>query len=72
DWTRPKAGPIAFPRLRQGSVDAFCADLVARAGVLLLPGALYEQGSNAFRIGFGRLTMPEALAKLESFLQENH
>ncbi|MEN8199049.1 MAG: aminotransferase class I/II-fold pyridoxal phosphate-dependent enzyme, partial [Thermodesulfobacteriota bacterium] len=27
DWYRPKAGSIAFPRLLQGSVDAFCTDL---------------------------------------------
>ncbi|MFW5722619.1 MAG: hypothetical protein ACOCVU_04760 [Desulfohalobiaceae bacterium] len=63
----PRAGPGA----RRGAVDAFCADLVTRAGVLLLPGTLYEEGSNAFRIGFGRRTMPKALPKLESYLQDN-
>jgi hypothetical protein len=30
NWVRPKAGPIAFPSLRSGgSVDDFCAGLVA-------------------------------------------
>ena len=36
-WHRPKAGPIAFPLLLRGAVDEFCADLVKKKGVLLLP-----------------------------------
>lgn len=70
-WDRPKAGSIAFPALRQGSVDDFCADLVEQAGVLLLPGTLYGAGYNAFRIGFGRKNLPEALGKLENYLHES-
>ena len=68
DWHRPRAGSIAFPALRRGSVEKFCTDLVERAGVLLLPGTLYGEGYNAFRIGFGRRNLPEALEKLESYL----
>ncbi len=71
DWYRPKAGSIAFPTLRQGGVAEFCADLVARAGVLLLPGTLYGSGYNAFRIGFGRRNLPEALEKFEAYLQQS-
>jgi aspartate/methionine/tyrosine aminotransferase len=69
DWYRPKAGSVAFPTLRRGNVADFCADLVARAGVLLLPGTLYGPGYNAFRIGFGRRNLPQALAHLETHLQ---
>ncbi|MBN1922126.1 MAG: aminotransferase, partial [Anaerolineae bacterium] len=58
-----------FPRLLQGTVDEFCADLVERAGVLLLPGTLYGDGFNAFRIGFGRKNLPEALERFEAYLQ---
>jgi aspartate/methionine/tyrosine aminotransferase len=68
-WQRPKAGSIAFPLLRQGSVETLCADLVEQAGVLLLPGTLYGPGYNAFRIGFGRKNMPEALERVESYIQ---
>ncbi|MGD8701564.1 MAG: aminotransferase class I/II-fold pyridoxal phosphate-dependent enzyme [Desulfosarcina sp.] len=67
-WYRPKAGSIAFPLLKKGSVEAFCADLVEKAGVLLLPGTLYGSGFNAFRIGFGRKNLPEALERFEAHL----
>jgi hypothetical protein len=35
--------------------------------VLLLPGDVYDQPGNHFRIGFGRTNLPEALARLEEF-----
>lgn len=68
DWYRPKAGPIAFPGLRHGSVAEFCHELVAKAGVLLLPGTLYGDRCQAFRIGFGRKNLPVCLERFEAFL----
>jgi hypothetical protein len=41
------------------------------AGVLLLPGTVYDDPGNHFRIGFGRKNMQEAVGRLEDFLQ-NH
>ena len=67
-WVRPKAGPIAFPRLKQDDAADFCHRLVTEAGVLLLPGAMYDHPKNHFRIGFGRRHLPEALAALERFV----
>ena len=67
-WYRPKAGPISFPTLRNGNVDEFCEALVQDAGVMLLPGTLYEPHSNAFRVGFGRKNLPEALQRFADFL----
>ncbi len=67
-WVRPKAGPIAFVRLNGSQVDSFCHELVHKKGVLLLPGDLYGDGGNHFRIGFGRQGMPAALAALEQFV----
>ncbi|NER78989.1 MAG: aminotransferase class I/II-fold pyridoxal phosphate-dependent enzyme [Leptolyngbya sp. SIO1D8] len=69
-WYRPKAGSVAFPTLLKGTVYEFCTDLVEKAGVLLLPGTLYGEGLNSFRIGFGRQNLPEALHRLEEYLQE--
>ena len=71
EWRRPTAGPIGFPKLKghQSSSD-FCADLVKKKGVLLLPANIYDFDSNHFRIGFARKNMPEALEKLEEFLRE--
>jgi len=68
-WQRPKAGSIAFPMLLKGSVDAFCEDLVNKAGILLLPGSLYGPDYNAFRVGFGRKNLPEALEKFKDYLK---
>ncbi len=68
-WQRPKAGPIAFPRLIGENVERFCDRLVNTAGVLLLPGSVYGHPGNHFRIGFGRKNLPDSLSRLESFLQ---
>ena len=67
-WHRPKAGPIAFPRLLAGGVEPFCRDLVESHGVLLAPGRLFGDTGSHFRLGFGRKSMPAALTKLEEFL----
>ncbi|MBM4042323.1 MAG: aminotransferase class I/II-fold pyridoxal phosphate-dependent enzyme [Planctomycetes bacterium] len=67
-WRRPKAGPVAFPSLRQGSAEAFCTQMRQEAGVLLLPGAVFDAGDRHFRIGFGRRNVPEALERLEEAL----
>lgn len=69
DWSAPQAGPIAFPRYRGKSVEQFCKELVEEAGVLLLPGTLYEKDLNCFRIGFGRSNMVSCLKRLENFIK---
>jgi len=67
-WVRPTASPIGFPRVTGvGNVEAFCERLVAETGVLLLPGAVYDEPEHV-RFGFGRSNMPEALARLETWL----
>lgn len=68
-WSRPRAAPIAFPRLLNGDVEDFCHRLVTREGVLLLPGTLYDHPGNHFRIGYGRKNLQEGLARLERFLE---
>ncbi len=68
NWVRPQAGPIAFAGLTSGSVEHFCHELVVQEGVLLLPGTLYGHGGDHFRIGFGRRSLPAAIAALERFV----
>jgi aspartate/methionine/tyrosine aminotransferase len=70
-WVRPRAGSIAFPKLLQGEIDPFCHELVTRQGVLLLPGTLFDEWGNHFRIGFGRKNLPVAVAQLEEFLADH-
>ncbi len=58
EWSRPRAGPIAYPRWTMGDVDAFCEDLVERSGVLLLPGSVYEDLRVVSASGSGGGTCP--------------
>ncbi len=67
-WIPPRAGSMAFPGYLGGSVDAFCDKLVREAGVMLLPGSVYDEHENHFRLGLGRDNLPEALARLEEFI----
>jgi aspartate/methionine/tyrosine aminotransferase len=68
-WVRPRGGSIAFPRLiGDVPIDRFAADLVESEGVLLLPGSQFGYPGNHFRIGFGRENLPEALGRLEAYL----
>jgi len=67
-WTPPRAGPIAFPSLRQGDVEAYCDELVSGAGVLLLPGTTYGPYERNFRIGFGRGTFAAGLRAWEDHI----
>ena len=70
EWTRPAAGPIAFPRLIEGDIERFCHDLVTTSGVLLLPGTMYDHPGNHFRLGFARRNLPQALEQLEQYLDQ--
>jgi aspartate/methionine/tyrosine aminotransferase len=69
-WIRPQAGSMAFPRLLKGDVEEFCDRLVKEAGVLLLPGSIYDDSRNHFRLGLGRKNLPKAIEKLELYLRE--
>ena len=67
-WVRPKAGSMAFPRLLEGNIETFCDDLVKKAGILLLPGSMYDYSRTHFRLGLGRKNLPEAVERLEEYL----
>ncbi len=67
-WVPPRAVSMSFPHYLGASVDAFCDKLVREAGVLLLPGSMYDEQENHFRLGLGRKNLPEAVARLEEFL----
>jgi aspartate/methionine/tyrosine aminotransferase len=75
DWERPQGGCICFPRYRGADgVEAFCRDLVERAGVLLAPGSLFRSSladtpTDRFRVGVGRSNPEPALEALQRFLE---
>jgi len=68
-WIRPRAGSMAFPRYLMGGVEAFCDELARKAGVLLLPGSVYDDKANHFRLGLGRKNLPQAVSRLNVFLE---
>ena len=67
-WVRPQAGSMGFPRLLQGDIEEFCDMVVREAGVLLLPGTMYNDTGNHFRVGLGRKNLPQAVERLEDYL----
>jgi aspartate/methionine/tyrosine aminotransferase len=68
EWVRPRGGSIGFPRLAADvRVDRFAEDLVRDTGVLILPGTVFADAGNHFRLGFGRTNMPQALERLETY-----
>jgi len=75
EWRVPDGGCIGYPKyLGDDGVEAFCENLVTKAGVLLLPASVYESDltqtpPNHFRIGFGRHDMADGLKTLENYLQ---
>lgn len=70
EWAKPKAGTIAFPKLKgtQNSLD-FCQKVVKEANIMLLPSTVYDFDDKHFRLGFGRENMPEALEKFREYLK---
>jgi aspartate/methionine/tyrosine aminotransferase len=68
-WVPPRGGCVAFPRILDGEpVDVFADRLRRTEGVLVLPGTLFDDRDNHFRIGAGRRSMPDALAALQRFI----
>lgn len=68
-WCPPRAGPLAMPRF-QDETDArlFGEQLLARKGVLLVPGGCFDMSPAYFRIGFGRMNFKESLDNFEEYL----
>jgi aspartate/methionine/tyrosine aminotransferase len=68
EWVKPNASPIGFVRYKPDrDVLPFCEDVVGKAGVLLLPGTVYDQPRH-IRFGYGRKNMPEALAQFSAYI----
>lgn len=62
-WVRPRGGSVGFPRLlAEYPIDRFAQELVEQAGILIVPGSVFDYPDNHFRIGFGRPDLPTALA----------
>lgn len=68
-WVRPESGSIAFFELLLPiSIDKFTDELVQKAGVLIMPGSVFDFPGNFFRMGIAKHNMPEVLTIFEQFL----
>ena len=78
EWQRPDGSCMAFPRYKgAGGVEAFCASLVEKSGVLFLPSTIYSSDlgptpTDRLRLGFGRANLDEGLAALDAHISRNH
>ena len=69
-WIRPESGTIAFVELLLPiPIDKLVEEMAAKAGVLVMPGSVFDFPGNYFRIGYGRKNMPEALEHFEKFVE---
>ncbi|NMC52664.1 MAG: aminotransferase class I/II-fold pyridoxal phosphate-dependent enzyme [Chloroflexi bacterium] len=69
EWIPPLAGPIALPRYTgPGSVDEFCLSVLQQQNVMIVPGSMFELEGDYFRVGLGRKNLPEALRRLQAYL----
>jgi aspartate/methionine/tyrosine aminotransferase len=71
-WNRPQAGSVALVGLRDRPARAFCDQLVAEQGVLLLPSTGLGFGDGHVRFGFGRLSFAAALQQLDRYLAQQN
>jgi aspartate/methionine/tyrosine aminotransferase len=70
-WVRPWAGTTGLIELRRDArVDDFARELADVAGVMILPASVFDWPDNAFRVGYARAGVPEALARLEAFADQ--
>lgn len=72
EWVKPKGGCIGYPLFKGDiSIEKMADELLQQSGVLILPGAIYDDDSNHFRISFGRRSLPQALKRFVQFIEKN-
>ncbi len=68
-WNPPVGGSVCLPRyLGPENTRTLCDEAVERAGIMLLPSAVFDFGDRHVRIGFGRENLPEVLERFDDFL----
>lgn len=73
EWVRPRAGSVAFPRLRAPDADVgeWTERLIAEEGVLLAPGSLFGASDPHFRVGLGRTDGAAAFQRLDDYVRHS-
>ena len=70
-WIRPTAGSVAFPQWAGNTpVESFCQNMLDQAGVMIVPGSIFDFPGDHFRIGLGRKNLPDVLERISDYLGE--
>jgi aspartate/methionine/tyrosine aminotransferase len=70
-WIPPQAGSVAFPRLLADlPVRNFCEDVLRRRSVMIVPDDVFGWNGNHFRVGLGRVSLPQALEQVEAYISD--
>jgi aspartate/methionine/tyrosine aminotransferase len=70
EWTEPSAGVLSFPRWTgPGGSSALSQRLLNEAKLVCAPSLCFDAGDQHFRVGLARRTLPEALDRLDTFLE---
>lgn len=71
-WTRPSAGPVGYVLVSSKfSVDKMANDLLEKNNLMILPGSVYFDNTNAFRVGFGRNNLYDCINQFKAYLDSN-
>ena len=70
-WRRPKAGSTALVGYHVNSVGAVSEKLAKDEGILIQPAGMLGSDDQHMRIGLGRDSFAEALAKFEDWLNRS-
>lgn len=65
-WLMPMAGPISLAEVHGESATALCRRARADAGVMLVPSTMFDLDDRHVRLGMGRDSFVEGLARLET------
>jgi aspartate/methionine/tyrosine aminotransferase len=69
-WRPPQAGSIAFVEWTgPETVEAYCQHMLDRAGVLIVPGSLFDYPGNFLRLGLGRRNFSAALGRVDTAMK---
>jgi len=72
-WYHPVGGSITFPEwIGPSKLDRVCQELVDSMGVMVVPGIYFGYTGSHFRIGLGRLNLPQVIGELGKFLESKY
>jgi len=70
-WIPPQAGSVAFPRLLADlPIRRFCEDVLLNRNVMIVPGDVFGSEGNHFRVGLGRVSLPQALEQVDAYIAD--